>query len=184
MIKAHRVPHIMNMAHVGRLAIIAATAVISSCASDPSAGYSFAASHDAAIGPIAVTMFNNRTFSHGLEVELTEALVKEIARSTPWAVAPKASAGAVLTGAITNVRIRPLATARTSGLTQEAALEVTVEFSLRDARTGRVILSKRNFRSNGGFIPVQGVGERIDIAQAGAVDALARDIVAALRSDW
>lgn len=154
------------------------------CASDPASGYAFASAHDAAIGGVAVPVFENLTFSHGLEAQLTEAVVKEIQRSTPWAIAPRDAAGAILTGQITGARLRPLSTARVSGLTEQAALEITVNFELRNARTGRIILSKRNFRAAGGFVPVQGVGERLDIGQAGAVDALARDIVAALRADW
>lgn len=159
-------------------------AAMASCASDPRMGYALAASHDAGLGPVAVELFDNQTFAHGLEAELTRAIAQELTRSTPWAVAPPERARTILSGAVTSARLRLLSTAPTSGLPQEQAFEIAVDFALRDARTGRVILSRRNFRAAGGFIPVQGAEERIDIAQAGAVDRLARDIVAALRSDW
>ncbi len=164
--------------------LTALCAALTSCASDPRTGYAFAPSHEASLGPVAVELFDNQTFAHGLEVELTRAIAQELTRSTPWAVAPPAKARTILSGAITSLRLRLLSTAPTSGLPQEQAVEVAVDFSLRDARTGKVILSRRNFRAAGSFIPVQGVGERIETAHAGAVDALAQDIVAALRSDW
>jgi len=155
------------------------------CASDPSEGYVFASAQrgEEQTRTISVPMFENRTFHHGLEARLTEALIKRINRRTGWR-ARSSGAETELTGTITGVRLEKLSTDRDSGLVQEMALEITVDFEWADARTGEVLLARRSFRGVGTFLPTNEVRERIEIGQQGAVDALARDIVGELRSDW
>ena len=62
---------------------IVALVLLSSCASDPSRGYSFASTIPGSGQTIAVDVFDNYTFSKGVEVELTEAIIKEIELKTP-----------------------------------------------------------------------------------------------------
>ena len=60
---------------------------VGGCASDPSRGYSFGHAYDDSIRTVAVPIFDNRTQARGLEVLITEAIIKQIETRTPWAVA-------------------------------------------------------------------------------------------------
>lgn len=154
------------------------------CASDPSKGYSFAPAHDHDIKTIAVPILDNETFSTGTELLLTEAIIKAIQQTTPWRVTSSAAADSTLTGTITKVGFNRLSRTPGTGLAQEVALELAVDFDWTDNRSGRVIASRRSFSAVATFIPDRGVGERLEVGQFGAIDELARRIVDTLRDDW
>lgn len=157
---------------------------LAACASDPRSGYTFASAWDESIETVAVPMFDNVTFSHGMEVALTDAVVKQIQARTPWRVTSQETADTTLTAVIRAVDIQRLSTARVSGLSEQVALEVTIDFEWKDNASGRVLAARRDFRASEAFIPAQGVGERIELAENAAVEEIARDIVDALRSGW
>jgi hypothetical protein len=163
---------------------MASVAGIAGCASDPSEGYAFASSHDSSIESIHVPLFVNQTFTHGVEADLTDAIVKQLKASTPWNVTSESAAETTLTGRIVESRLQALSLARTSGLVQEQAVIMTIEFEWRDNRTGKVLVSRRNFTATEIFVPSSGVGERIETGQDGAIQKLARGVVEELRSSW
>lgn len=158
--------------------------LVAGCSSDPTKGYSFSSSFSSDMRTIHVPIFENPTFARGLEIELTDAIIKEIQRSTPWTVASADSAQTQLTGKISDAVLRRLSTGRGSGLAQELAYTITVEFEWKDARNGKVLVSRNNFSASDSFIPTQGLNERIEVGQHGAIQRLARDIVGELRSNW
>jgi hypothetical protein len=162
----------------------AIVAGVAGCSSDPTKGYSFASSFSNDLRTVHVPIFENPTFARGLEIELTDAIIKEIQRSTPWTVAASDSAQTQLTGKINDAQLRRLSTGRGSGLAQELAYTITVEFEWKDARNGKVLVSRKDFTASDSFIPTQGLNERIETGQHGAIQRLARDIVAELRSNW
>lgn len=154
------------------------------CATDPNRGYSFASIHDRNIRTIAVPIFENNTYYSGLEVRLTEAIIKEIQRSTPWRVVRSSNAATTLSGHLTNVDVFQLSRQRETGLVQEEAVKLTVDFDWMDNRSGETLVSRRQFTALASFVPHRGVGEPIERGQDAAINALARDIVASLQSDW
>ena len=162
------------------------------CASDPRLGYSFSNPwDDVNVASVAVPLFTNTTPSRGLEVQLTEAVNKQIQSRTPWSIQPEGSADTVLTATITGADLRRLSTDRGTGLGEEYAYVITVAFEWKDARSGEVLASQRNLRASGTFVPeirsggIVGQGnEPIEVGQLGAVNASATAIVNALRSGW
>jgi len=154
------------------------------CSSDPSQGCSFTAARQSTARTIAVPIFDNKSFVHGLESDLTEAIVKEIQRTTPWVVVSGRSAQSTLSGTIGESRLQPLSTSSATGMVLEQAVELTVDFEWRDARTGEVLLARKNFKTLQSFVPARGTGERIELGQHAAVQELARSIVNELRSSW
>jgi hypothetical protein len=165
-----------------------ATSIFPACSSNKSApgstGYSFGSGHRTDIRTVAVPIFDNRTFNHGLEIELTEAVIKEIHRVTPWRVAARNNAETVLSGTITNVEIRKLSSQRDSGLLQEGAVDLAVNFEWKSTSDGKVMISRRNFRAAKPFVPAVGAKERLEVGQASVIDQMAKDIVAELRGSW
>lgn len=158
--------------------------VLCACASDPKDGYAWTSSYDRDIRTVAVPIFQNPTFTRGIETELTDAVIKEIQSQTPWRVAQGGEAQTELSGALVDSRLRSLSTNRDTGLVQELDTEITVDFSFKDRRTGKVIVARKNFTAAESFDPSRPVGERLEAGQHAVVQRLARDIVAELRSTW
>lgn len=154
------------------------------CSSDANTGYSFASTYRTDIETVAVPIFDNTTFSHDLEIALTDAIAKEIHRSTPWRVTSIDQAQTTLSGAITNSELRKLSRQSVSGLVLEQAVEITVSFEWKRNTTGEVLVARRNFKASDEFVPAQGAQERIELGERAAIDRLARDIVNELRSSW
>ncbi|MBA4027804.1 MAG: hypothetical protein C0475_01425 [Planctomyces sp.] len=171
---------------LGRATIGAACALggLAGCAADPRQDYSFRPTYRTDVQSIAVPVFRNDSFEFGLESRLTAAVLQELRRTTPWKVVGQDAAQTVLTGTITRVELQRLSLTQTTGLSEELAVRVTVNFGWVDRRTGQVLEQRRDFTGVGTFIPARGVSERIESGQNEAIAVLARDIVAELRGDW
>ncbi|MBI1190296.1 MAG: hypothetical protein GC200_06400 [Tepidisphaera sp.] len=154
------------------------------CASEPSEGYSFQSTYPAGVRTVSVPIFDNYSFDTGVEVELTDAIIKEIQRSTDLKVVQGGSAESQLKGVVTKSQLRRLSIQRGSGYVQEVAVTLTVDFDWKDTRTGKLLTSRRQFAASDSFVPVPGSGERIETGRHGAVQRLAHDIVAELREGW
>ena len=161
-----------------------ASALTPGCASDPTNGYSFGSSYDTSVSTVSVPVFDNPTFEYGIEFELTEAVIKEIHRSTPWRVVDRERAETELAGAITSAELRKLGTDSETGLVEQYAYDIGVTFEFRDSRDGRVMVARRNFRAAESFVPDRLAGERLEFGQRATIDQLAREIVAELRGGW
>ncbi len=168
-----------------RIALLAAlaSAVLGGCSTDPTRGYSFKSSFDTGVRTVSVPMFQNPTFYHGVEADLTEAIIKEIQQRTPWVVVTR-SADTTLSGTITQLEMRPLTDSRATGLVEDVALMMRVDFDWRDARTGEFIVRRREFTATEAFVPARPSGERLELGQQAVVQELARAIVSEMRSSW
>lgn len=154
------------------------------CASDPRRGYSFASAMPEGVSTVQVPVFENYTFDVGLEAELTEAVIKELQRSSGVRVVQGAGADSTLRAAITASDLRRLTLERGTGMVQEVALTITIDFDWKDNRSGRILTSRRNFAASDTFVPARPTGETIDTGRHAAVQRLARDVVAELRTGW
>ncbi len=157
---------------------------LTGCAADPTQGYAFSSTFDTQIKTIAVPIFRNETMSRGLEVMLTEAIIKEIQRRTPWKIADADRADATLSGSITRSTLSVLSDNPKTGLVQEQAVRLTIRFDLHDNRTGDPIVTRAGFAATSTFAPQSGVGDRLELGQRAAIEELARDLVSELRSGW
>jgi hypothetical protein len=138
----------------------------------------------AATKTVGVPIFDNQTFSKGLEYELTDALIKEIQRTTPMVVVQGSGAQSTLTGVIRASALRELSTSSRTGLVAETGVEVVVDFDWRDARTGAALSSVKDLKAIECFTPARPTGERIEDARHAVAQELARKIVAQMRSEW
>lgn len=157
---------------------------LAACSSDPRQGYSFNSSFSSDVRTVHVAMFDNPTFQRGIEVELTDAVIKEIQSNTPWKVTDSSVADTTLSGKITAATMNRLSSNRDSGLSQEIAFAITLDFDFKDARTGKPLVSRRSFTASETFVPTKPVGERLEVGQHATVQQMARDIVSELRSSW
>ena len=165
-------------------ALAGAASVFSGCSSDPTQGYAVTRAYRNDIQTVAVPVFNNVTFARGMEVRLTESVIGEIRRQTPWKVADPSSAQTTLTGTITSSEMRVNSLGQSSGLVEDQVVIVNIDFEWKDNRTGKVLVARRQFQAVQSFVPAQNVLERVELAQNATVQELARDLVAELRSSW
>jgi len=158
------------------------------CASDPTKGYSFSSTFDDEIRTVAVPVFGNETFNPGLETTLTDAIIKRIQSRTPWKVTSEDRAETRLRGQITDSGLSTLSEVRETGLVEEQAVRLTVDFSWVDRRTGDVLASAQSLSAAATFVPARGEagepGERIQLGERGAIEELAAAIVDRMRSTW
>lgn len=169
------------------IAACACTAILG-CASDPRSGYAFESSFASGVSSVRLPVFENDTFARGIEVELAEALAHEVRTRTPWRIVQNETAQSTLTGRIVSAELARISTGRDTGLVEEQAYTLTVDFTFTDNRTGKALVERRSFRAASTFVPTRGttgsINERIEVGQAGTVQELARRIVDQLRSGW
>jgi len=154
------------------------------CASDPTKGYAFTTTYDESIQSIAVPIFRNETTSRGLEVQLTESIIKQIQQRTPWHLAPSDRADTTLVGVITSTDLAVLSDDPQTGLVQEQSVRITIRFEWRDNRSGDIIVARDGYSAAAVFSPSQNVADRIELGQRNALEELATDLVSDMRSSW
>ncbi|MEO0611534.1 MAG: LptE family protein [Planctomycetota bacterium] len=169
-----------------RLAITLATLalLLTGCSADPRTGYSFRSPYDSSITTVAVPVFANSTQHTGIETDVTDAIIKELQRETPWRVTQSETADAVLRGRVISVRLLRLSQQSGVGLVQEQGVQVNVSFELVDNRRGETLIARQGFGALASFVPAQPTGERISVGYRGAAEILADDIVTELANSW
>jgi hypothetical protein len=166
------------------LFVAAAALAGGGCASDPTQGYALSSTFPEGVATVAVGIFENDTYERDIEFELADALVKEIEARTPYKVTSASRADTILTGRIRNVERDQLSKSRVTGLSEEVTLSVTIDLNWRDRRTGESLLELESFTAHSLFVPSRPTGEPIELAQFGAAQRLARDIVSQMQADW
>lgn len=157
---------------------------IAGCASDPTKGYSTKSTYDETVRSVAVPVFDNATYSIGLEASLTEAIIKEMRLVTPWVVTSPGNSETTLSGSIVKSDLITYSRESQIGLVQEQGVRITVSFDWVDNRTGKTLVARRSFSATEPFVPSLPAGERLATGEQAAIQELARDIVAELRSNW
>jgi hypothetical protein len=71
-----------------------------------------------------------------------------------------------------------------TGLPEEMAFGVTVDFEWLDMKTGKPIVSRAGFKSTAVFVASLPNKQPIDLARFAVAQQMARDIVASLQGDW
>lgn len=131
---------------------------------------------------VQVPIFQNRSFYRGLEFDLTEALIKEIELRTPYKVVSHASADTVLEGTIVAVNQHRLSRRPAGGLAQELEMQLVVDVSWRNLRTGQVVMDRKGLVVVGRYIPP--MGQTYQSGQAETAQKMATQIVSAMGSQW
>ena len=151
-------------------------------ASLSSCGYTSHSLYNLSVRTVAVPIFTNKTFRREWEFRLTEAIDKNIEYRTPYKLAPRKTADTILTGEIVSIQENVLTRRYGTILPRESQLTVVVNFTWRDARSGRVIVSRRGFNRSATEIPQ--INENVDDAEQLAIERLAEGIVDQMQKSW
>ena len=163
---------------VGLLAVIASAGC----------GYRFGHHADPTIRSVAVPTFSSVADRTGLELQLTEAVQKEIQSRTPFLLAHESNADTILRGRLVGVRKRPQSRAITDDA-REVEFATAVEVTWEDRR-GQV-LGSRSVPIAPDVVPVLATGSQaVELGQTRAtanrqaVERLARQVVDLMEVPW
>lgn len=145
-------------------------------------GYQWSSLYRTDVRSVSVPVFANKTFYRGFEFNLTKAVVNQLEGHSPYKVMPKERADTILDGEIANIRVRTISNSPFTSLPQEQLLEVTVNFSWKDLRTGRILAKRHDFRQTAPYYPTLGEGQYT--AEQQNLERLALAIVQELQADW
>ena len=145
-------------------------------------GYHWSSIYRQDVRTVAVPIFKSNDFQRGVEFSLSKALVNQIEANTPYKVVPRERADTILEGEITSVRVNTLSKDTRSGIPQEQLLDITVDFTWKDLKSGRILVARRGLEQTATFYSTLGEG-RFTGTQA-ATERLALAIVQELQADW
>lgn len=145
-------------------------------------GYSHETVYPKDVTSVQVKMFGNRTFYRGVEFDLTEALVKEIELRTPYKVISSDGADTVLEGTVVHINQTQLSRRKLGGLPQEVELQMIVDYTWRNLRTGQTLSDRKGLAVVGRYVPP--VDETLHHGQQEAISKMATTIVSAMAGQW
>lgn len=154
------------------------------CAADPTEGWSTQSVYRPDVGTIAIPIAENQTFAQGIEFELTDAIVKEIAARTPYAIADASRADTVLLVQVREVKQPQVSKSAVTALAEEQVVGLTIDFRWVDQRTETTLVERRRFSGHAVFVPSRPSGERLELGRIAVVQRLARDVVGVLEAPW
>jgi hypothetical protein len=138
---------------------------------------------------VYVPVFQSNSFRRNLGERLTEAVVKEIEKRTPYKVISDPSADSVLSGNIISENKHALVHCRT-GDARESEVDMIVQVSWMD-RKGVMIRDRKNIPLPEELVSVNGtsdvvpeVGQSVATAQQEAICKMARQIVDLMEKPW
>ena len=133
------------------------------------------------IRTVHVSIFDNATFRRELELELTEAVQKEIRRRTHLKMADKDEADSILTGEIVDFRGRvETRDIEDKIFTQDVTVYINMKWT--DSRTGRVLAERNRLHRSVRVYATR--GETVPRATSESFRFLAESIVDGMEGGW
>ncbi len=151
-------------------------------AKSASKGYQWKSLYRPGIETVAVSIFESKQFRRGDEFGLTTAIAKNIEAYTPYKIAPRDKADTLLEGSIRSIRRPVMSFSSNGGVPQEQFYELTVDFTWKDLRSGKILTQRTYFEQTTAYYPT--LGEDTFVGQQSAVEKLALAIVQQMEADW
>jgi hypothetical protein len=135
------------------------------------------------VNTVYIELFTTRDFRKGdVEFRLTEALAKRINQDTHLRVVPREQADTILEGEVRLVKIGSLSKERNTGLPREQLLQLEVEVTWKDLRTGEYLVRQRKYSQPADFLPA--LRETPFSAEQDAIEQMAEAIVEEMEAEW
>jgi outer membrane lipopolysaccharide assembly protein LptE/RlpB len=149
---------------------------------DANRGYEWKSLYREDIQTVAVPIFATRSFQRGAENDLTKAVIAQLELRSPYKVVPRDRAQTILEGEIEAIDVNTVSQDAQTLLPLEQELSMTVNFTWKDIRTGRIIVERRSFKQTA--IYYSKFGEGRTQGTLSATEKLATAIVQQLEADW
>src|SRR5687768_11387625 len=136
--------------------VIALVMMLSGCGykgGADSEGYQWSSLYRQDVRTVAVPIFTTRSFDRGAEFNLSQAVVKQIEATTPYKVVPRERADTILEGQVVDVQVGTLSTDTDAAVPQEQMLGLTIDFTWKDLRSGRILVERRGFEHSATYYP-------------------------------
>ncbi|MBI5759518.1 MAG: hypothetical protein HZA46_13450 [Planctomycetales bacterium] len=155
----------------------------------PGCGYTVGSPYNAEIRSVYVPTFTSNQFRRDIELQLTEAVQKQIQQRTPFRLVKEHQADTRLRGKVVSFQKGVLGE---TGLddARELQINLAIEMTWEDLRTGQVLAQQQipispdviTQATQAEFAPE--VGQSLATATQQAVDRLARNIVEMMEQPW
>jgi hypothetical protein len=176
----------MNRPFVAFAVLGCLSVLLTSCATDPTQGYSLSSMYRDDVDTVAVPIWTrgSEVYRRELETRLTEAIVKRIELDTPYKVVDKSKADTILEGRILQVDQRVGSFNPDTGEPREIVEQMLVSFTWTDLRTGEILVKRRNFKAAAVYYPTGPLDEDFFLGSEDVTNRLAQRIVEELESSW
>ena len=152
-------------------------------------GYNVGPMYPAEIRTIHVPIFTSSSFRRNVELQLTEAVQKEVQLRTPYRLAKREYADTILNGRVIEIRKEVLGESAQDD-PRELQFSVAVEVEWKDNRTGELLATQKfpispdaiHLIAEADFAPE--LGQSYATASDQAVKQLARQIVDMMELTW
>jgi hypothetical protein len=145
-------------------------------------GYGWNGLYRQDVKTVAVSIFANRTFYRGIEFNLTKSIVNQLESRTPYKVVPKEQADTILEGEIIDAGVHTQSRSQIVGIPQEQLYVLSVNFTWKDMRTGKMLTTRHAFNQTSPYYPT--LGEEQFAGSQQAIERLGLAIVEELQADW
>lgn len=166
----------------GRRRMIVLGLLLATASLSGGCGYSSSGLYRGGVRTVYVEMFQSKEFRRGIEFQLTEALRKQIDRSTPYRNAPKEKADTIISGEVLEWRESTMGRSFETDLPRETAATLTIRYRWQDMRTGKLLVDQPRLVTTVEY--VRPVGETVYNAREDAVNRLARRMVESMATSW
>jgi hypothetical protein len=147
-----------------------------------SGGYHWGSLYPENISTVAVPIFTSKDYHRGVEFEVTQALVTKIEEFTPYKVTGRDSADTILEGEIVAIQPVTVTLDPNTATPDEQQYSIVVNFTWKDLRSGKILVSKQNFEQTSTYYGI--LGEDQNVASQSAAEKLALGIVHEMQSAW
>lgn len=161
---------------VARAAVVLAGLAMVGC------GYSNESLYRDSVRTVYVDMFQSQSFRRGIEFQLTEAIRKQISRTTPYKNAERNRADTLLEGEVLEWDEAAIGRDFVSNRAREVAGTLLVRYRWQDRRTGRLLVERERAITTVQY--VRPVGEEEFDGFQLAADQMARQIVESMETPW
>jgi len=145
-------------------------------------GYQWKSLYREDIHTVAVPIFSTKDFHRGVEFQVSDALTHEIEALTPYKVVERDHADTIIEGEVTGVTTVPHSASQETGEPQEQMATITVNFTWKDLKTGRILVARKGFQQTAEYYP--SLGEDQFVGEQTAAERLAAAIVHELEAAW
>jgi len=165
---------------IGALALVVLSAAAGGC------GYKFGSLYRTDVKTIAVPVWTrgHGVYRRGLEMDLTEAVIKRLQLDTRYRICDEAQANTRLTGRLDNVHQQSVTINTDTGIPREMEATFTVSFTWTDRRSGDELVRRERFPVTGRYIAPNPFNETFFTGSREAIDQAAQRIVEQLETGW